>query len=257
MASKRRKHSKKRVAPKTGKRRTATRVSRKKKTLTKRVARKPAPAKKKARPTRVSSSKTGSLPIKIELRRRLRARRSQLTAEEQRFAAERVAANLAATRAFRVSRRIACYYPSDGEIDPRPILARIARMRKQAFLPVLSRLTSNRLWFAPFTSDTELRPNRFGILEPQVEPARLVRAEDLDLLLLPLVAFDPKGNRLGRGAGYYDRSLAFRRYRRHMRKPHLLGLAHDFQRVPALPIDAWDVPLDGIVTDRSVYDTAR
>lgn len=257
MASKRRK-SKKRVARKTGKRRTAPRVSRKKKTLTKRAARKPAPAKKKARSRKISSSpKTASLPIKIELRRRLRARRSQLSAEEQRLAAERVAANLAATRAFRVSRRIACYYPNDGEIDPRPILERIARMRKQAFLPVLSRLTNDRLWFAPLGSDTELRPNRFGILEPQVEPARLVRAEDLDLLLLPLVAFDPKGNRLGRGAGYYDRSLAFRRYRRHMRKPHLVGLAHDFQRVPTLPTDPWDVPLDGVVTDRSVYDTSR
>lgn len=197
------------------------------------------------------------MAIKLELRRRLRARRNQLSVEEQRAAAQRVAANLAATRAFRVSRRIACYYPSDGEIDPRPILDRIGRMRKQVFLPVLSRLTNDRLWFAPLTADTELRPNRFGILEPKVEPARLVRAEDLDLLLLPLVAFDAKGNRLGRGAGYYDRSLAFRRYRRHMRKPQLLGLAHDFQRVPTLPTDPWDVPLDGVVTDRSIYGGTR
>src|SRR5205814_709954 len=95
--------------------------------------------------------------------------------------------------------------------------------------------------------------NRLGIAEPKVSARDLVRAEDVDLVLLPVVAFDARGNRLGRGAGFYDRSLAFRRHRRHLQRPHLLGLAHDFQRVAAVPVDAWDVPLDGVITDRAVY----
>lgn len=128
-------------------------------------------------------------------------------------------------------------------------------MHKQAFLPVLSRLSHDRLWFAPAEPGMELRPNRFGIPEPQVSRRDLVRAEDLDLILLPLVAFDARGNRLGRGAGFYDRSLAFLRFRRYLRKPHLLGLGHDFQRVPRLRADSWDVPLEGVVTDRAVYYT--
>lgn len=192
---------------------------------------------------------------KTELRRRLQATRAQLSAEEQRLAGDRLLANLATTRLFRVSRRIACYLPSDGEIDASAIVERIWRMRKQAFLPVLSRLSHDRLWFAPAKPGMELRPNRFGIPEPQVSSRDLVRAEDLDLILLPLVAFDAQGNRLGRGAGFYDRSLAFLRFRRYLRKPHLLGLGHDFQRVPRIRADSWDVPLDGVVTDRAVYYT--
>ncbi len=189
------------------------------------------------------------------MRRKLRAQRAQLPADAQRLAAERLLANLAATRLFAVSRRVACYLPSDGEIDPSLVIERLWRMRKQAFLPVLPRGSSERLWFAPAVPGMALAPNRLGILEPKVAASALVRADDVDLILLPVVAFDERGNRLGRGAGFYDQSLAFLRYRRHLRKPRLLGLAHDFQRVPAVPADSWDVPLDGVVTDRAVYYT--
>lgn len=193
---------------------------------------------------------------KVELRRTLRARRSGLSGAEQRLAARRLLLQIISTRLFRVCRRIACYLPSDGEIDPNPILERIRRMHKEAFLPVLAHPSHDRLWFAPAAAGAELVPNRYGIAEPRVKARELVRAEDLDLILLPLVAFDVRGNRLGRGAGFYDRSLAFLQHRRYLRKPHLLGLAHDFQRVPALSVDSWDVPLDGIVTDRTVYYTS-
>ncbi len=194
---------------------------------------------------------------KAELRKQLRAKRARLPREAQRRAAQRVAAHLAATREFRASRRIACYLPSDGELDPSPIIERIWRMGKTAYLPVLSRRPRDRLWFAPAAPGMELRPNRYGIPEPHVPPRARVRADQLDLVLLPLVAFDGKGNRLGRGVGFYDRSLAFRHERRFLCKPHLLGLAHEFQRVPSLPVDPWDVPLDGIVTEQGVYYTNR
>lgn len=202
-----------------------------------------------------SKVKNKAVAPRAEWRQRLRAKRGQLSDVEQRLAADRLLANLAATRLFRVSHRIACYLPSDGEIDPSLIVERIWRMRKQLFLPVLSHLSQDRLWFAPAQPGMALRPNRFGIPEPQVNARELVRAEDLDLILLPLVAFDAKGNRLGRGAGFYDRSLAFLRFRRFLRKPHLLGLGHDFQRVPRISAESWDVPLDGVVTDRAVYYT--
>ncbi len=81
----------------------------------------------------------------------------------------------------------------------------------------------------------------------------LVRAQKLDLILLPLVGFDTHCHRLGMGKGFYDRSLEFLNHRQHWRKPHILGLAHDFQRVESLPADPWDVPLQGVVTDKSFY----
>ena len=190
---------------------------------------------------------------KTELRRSLRARRNALTPDDQRLAAERLAANLAGTRLFLTSRRIACYLPNDGEIDTAAVIEHIRRLRKTCYLPVLSRLSHDRLWFAEAGPKTKMTPNRFGIPEPVVKASELIRAQELDLILMPLVGFDDKGNRLGMGGGFYDRSLEFLRHRNHWRKPHLLGIAYDFQRVNGLAADLWDVPLQGVVTDQAVY----
>lgn len=190
---------------------------------------------------------------KTELRRSLRARRNALPLEDQRLAAERLASNLIGARLFLTCRRIACYLPNDGEIDTTPVIEHIHRLRKTCYLPVLSRLSHDRLWFAEAGPKTKLVPNRFGIPEPVVKSRDLIRAQELDLILLPLVGFDDQGNRLGMGGGFYDRSLEFLRHRNHWRKPHLLGIAYDFQRVNGLAPDPWDVPLQGVVTDQAVY----
>jgi 5-formyltetrahydrofolate cyclo-ligase len=190
---------------------------------------------------------------KSDLRQNLRARRRALSADEQCLAARRLAANLTGTRLFLTSRRVACYLPNDGEIDSALVIKHIRRMRKILYLPVLSRLSHDRLWFAEAGPKTKLAPNRFGIPEPVVKSRDLVRAQELDLILMPLVGFDDRGNRLGMGGGFYDRSLEFLRHRQHWRKPHLLGIAYDFQRVNGLTADPWDVPLQGVITDQAVY----
>ena len=191
---------------------------------------------------------------KLELRTTLRARRRALSAAEQKRAAAALANHVVATRWFRVSRRVAAYIANDGEVDPTDVIERIWRMRKHAYLPVLSPLRHDRLWFARVEPGMEYRPNRFGIPEPVVKRTALVRAEALDLILLPLVAFDLAGNRIGMGGGFYDKSLAFLRQRRYLQKPHMVGLAHEFQRVNKLTPDSWDVPLAGIVTDVASYE---
>jgi 5-formyltetrahydrofolate cyclo-ligase len=187
------------------------------------------------------------------LRRKLRARRNALGAPQQRRAAQQLATRLATQPLLRVSRRIAVYLPNDGEIDPVPLMMRIWKMNKTCYLPVLSRLTHDRLWFAPFMPDTPLTRNRFGILEPLTPARTRVSAQALDLILLPLVAFDTHGHRLGMGGGFYDKSLAFLRSRSVWRKPHLIGLAHDFQRVDKLVANTWDVPLQAVATDLKIY----
>ena len=187
------------------------------------------------------------------LRRALRAQRNTLSAAQQLRAAQQLATRLATQPLFRVSRRIAVYLPNDGEIDPVPLMTRIWRMNKICYLPILSRLTHDRLWFAPFKPDTPLTQNRFGIFEPLTPARNRISAQELDLILMPLVAFDTQGNRLGMGGGFYDKSLAFLRTRRVWRKPHLIGLAHDFQRVDKLTASAWDVPLQAVATDGGIY----
>jgi 5-formyltetrahydrofolate cyclo-ligase len=187
------------------------------------------------------------------VRRTMRARRRALTRSEQTRAARRLAAQVNASRLYRVSHRIALYLPNDGEIDPRLLIERIWSAHKRCYLPILSRLKHDRLWFAPYRPETALAPNRFGIPEPLVPARAWVRAAELDLILMPLVAFDGAGNRLGMGGGFYDKSLAFLRGRGRWHKPQLLGLAHDFQRVERLATFDWDVPLQAVVTDRALY----
>jgi 5-formyltetrahydrofolate cyclo-ligase len=97
---------------------------------------------------------------------------------------------------------------------------------------------------------TRMAPNRYGIPEPL--DARPLRARQLDLLLMPLVGFDHRGYRLGMGGGYYDATLAFMQHRRLWRKPRLVGIAYECQRVEALPHDPWDMPLDAVLTERRV-----
>jgi 5-formyltetrahydrofolate cyclo-ligase len=122
-------------------------------------------------------------------------------------------------------------------------------LRKQLYLPVLR---GPRLWFMPFGSQTRLVSNRFGILEPDTPAGARCAPQALDIVLAPLVAFDDRGRRLGMGGGYYDRTFAYLLNRQHWRRPRLIGIAYDLQRVPALVARKWDVPLDGIATESGV-----
>jgi len=186
-------------------------------------------------------------PLDIrQLRRALRTRRRALSPAQQAAASAAVDAVVAALPAFRRARRIGFYLAHGGELDPAPLRRRAQHLGKGCFLPVLHPFGNNRLHFVAWREGEPLVRNRFGIPEPRLR--RPVPAWTLDLILVPLVAFDARGNRLGQGAGFYDRTLAFRR--RGRRHPLLIGLAHGFQQVPLLPAAPWDVPLDGIATER-------
>ncbi|MFQ5936801.1 MAG: 5-formyltetrahydrofolate cyclo-ligase, partial [Acidiferrobacterales bacterium] len=124
---------------------------------------------------------------------------------------------------------------------------------KLCYLPIVPQEPHNPLSFAPVVCDTSLEKNRFGVLEPVVPTQVLITAKQLDLIFLPLVGFDPEGNRLGMGSGFYDRSLAFLRDRTHRGNPHPVGLAHDFQHIDGFAVDPWDVPLEAVITDKYVY----
>ena len=75
----------------------------------------------------------------------------------------------------------------------------------------------------------------------------------LDLVLVPLVAFDARGVRLGMGGGYYDRSFAYLNFRSRWRRPRLIGVGFDFQRAESISPQPWDVCLDGVITERGFY----
>ncbi len=186
------------------------------------------------------------------LRRELRQQRRALTAQQQQSAAQALDRVLGCHSLFLRSQHIAIYLPNDGEMDLTPLLQRALAMGKKCYLPVLSPIYHNRLWFAPYHAQSKLSLNRFGIPEPAANWSQMRPVWTLDLILTPLVAFDNQGNRLGMGGGFYDRTLAYLNRRRHWRKPRLLGTAHAFQQVEQLPCESWDIPLQGVVTEREL-----
>ena len=179
--------------------------------------------------------------------------RNQLSDHEQSGHARGLCRQVCRQTSFLNSRRIACYLANDGEIDPVHIIRKAWKLRKQVYLPVLSPFQS-KLYFAPFTAGMNMNTNRFGINEPACRPVEWVTAWHLDLMLLPLVAFDECGNRMGMGGGFYDRSLAYRRSRTHSLRPRLIGLAHELQCEHKLEANSWDIPLDMIATERRIIN---
>lgn len=137
---------------------------------------------------------------------------------------------------------IAGYWPLGDEIDPRPMLIALGEAGGQIALPAVAG-QGQVLIFRGWRKGDPLESGPFGTAHP---PPRAPLLEP-DTLLLPLIAFDRNGNRLGYGAGYYDRTVATLRRER---KVLVIGIAYDEQEVPAVPAAAHDQRLDGVITDR-------
>lgn len=187
------------------------------------------------------------------LRRQLRQARRALTPLQQRLAAQALYRQLAQHPLFRRAKHIALYLPADGEIDPRPLMKAAQKRGKATYLPVLSDWPKTHMTFQRVGIGERWTRNRFGIAEPLANRGQQRPAWALDLLLLPLVGFDPQGGRLGMGKGFYDRTLAYLGMRKNWHTPTLLGLAHECQKVDQLELASWDVPLMGTVTDGGWY----
>ena len=139
---------------------------------------------------------------------------------------------------------VAGYWPMRSEIDPRPLMARFARSGWRLALPVTpSRGTEGGLAFRLWTSDATMAPHAFGMQEPPAS-AETTRP---DLVLVPLLAFDAAGHRLGYGAGHYDRTLERLRAEGPVKA---IGVAFAGQGTDALPSTSYDQPLDAILTER-------
>lgn len=143
---------------------------------------------------------------------------------------------------------IGCYYGKDDEFNCEPIIKLILKDQKKCFLPVICNDDKN-LDFVSYQENDALVFNRYHILEPQNK--NKIKVEDLDLVIVPLVGFDKKGNRLGMGGGFYDRTFSFLLNSK-ISKPMLVGLGFASQEVDFLPQNEWDVPLKAIITEKKI-----
>lgn len=209
-----------------------------------------------ARVVRLAMDAT-SPPDRNQLRREMRARRRAVSIADRRRAAEDIARILDQQHWLRPGRRVAAYLSHGHEADLAAILELARRRHCHLFLPVITQMRSSRMEFLSFDATTPLRRGAFGIREPDPRHAEPIRVRELDLILVPLVAVDPHGTRLGNGAGFYDRRLRHLRCARRWRRPRLVGIAYEFQRVTYLPAQPWDVPLDAVITERRCYPSLR
>ena len=189
---------------------------------------------------------------KIEIRKSIRNQRKQLLSSVVAQASLQVTEKISHLPEFQNAKNIAYYISHENEIDLSSLARHATELNKSLYLPVFS--DEKKLAFYAVDANTQFQKDKWGIEEPVVSKQWPVKPSTLDLILIPMVAFDAQCNRLGRGAGCYDRYLSFTKNIVRDKRPVLIGVAYEFQRVDEIISECWDVSMDFIVTEKSIYE---
>ena len=185
---------------------------------------------------------------KIILRRDLRSKRSELS-KKLRIGHDRaIGQHVGRLVKSHGVRKIACYWPFDGEPDITPVYRQLVTDDCELALPIISGDDKHDMHFHSWRVDTALGKNSYGIFEPI--KTEHIPLSSLDMLLMPLVGYDRFGNRLGMGAGYYDRCLE---PLRESPTPLRVGIAYSLQEIDSFVEDTWDIPLHGVVNEHGWF----
>lgn len=196
--------------------------------------------------------------MNTQLRKTIRQQRRDIPDSQKALSGKQLAKFCMDHKWVSDSQHIACFLDHDGEINTDPLIKQLHAAGKSVYLPALNPDKTNELLFFLYQPNDRLIPNRFGIPEPDINRLKPIDSRNLDLVLMPLVAFDKKGHRLGMGGGYYDRSFAFTlatQQTKQNRNPYLAGIAYSFQQVEQLHSESWDVPLGIIFTELAAINT--
>jgi 5-formyltetrahydrofolate cyclo-ligase len=191
----------------------------------------------------MNSAATDIEEAKATLRRESAVRRDALPADVRREAAEAIAAR-AFPRSIAPGAAVSCFMPLKSEINPLPLMQKLSAAGARLALPrIVGRglPLSMRVW----EFGTALDRGQWGIREPRADAPEV----DPDVLLVPLLAFDRAGYRLGYGAGYYDMTI---KRLRTLKPVAAIGIAFAMQEVPKVPTTPRDERLDLVLTEREV-----
>ncbi len=177
------------------------------------------------------------------LRKSAKNARRQLSETQQDIASKKILEALLSLSQFNQARHIACYQAIDGELSLQKVIEEIWRQKKSCYLPKVNKGTK-ALSFHLYEAESVLSAGEFNIQEAQ--NSEHFDREQLDLVLMPLTAFDAKGNRLGMGGGYYDFSFQHLREQT-CRQSYLIGIAHSCQEVDHIESEEWDIKPDLII----------
>jgi 5-formyltetrahydrofolate cyclo-ligase len=140
---------------------------------------------------------------------------------------------------------VACYWSFDGEPDLAQLCKQLMNDDCEIALPVVSGNNDCSMNFYRWETGTSLRQNQYGICEPHKTVSKPLAG--FDMLLMPLVAYDKSGTRMGMGSGYYDRHLESLR---ELSRPLRIGVAYSLQEVDLISRNDWDIPLHGLVNEQ-------
>ena len=189
-----------------------------------------------------------------ELRKRLKKQRRALNFTIQKKAEVQILHKIIQQPKFHHAKKIGIYLHAFGEVQIQNLIEYFFKKGKDVFLPMICNMNLKLVWIK--ITQNQYRTKRFamhrlGMLEPM--KSRGLHVSALDFLVLPLLACDQLGTRMGMGAGFYDRTLASAPQR-----PYRVGIAHDFQLLSEpLQRNAWDQPLDVLITPLKVYRFSR
>lgn len=178
---------------------------------------------------------------KETLRRAALSRRDSLPANKRAEAAQKLVSCADELFPHTTDKTVAAFWPIRSEIDPRPLMAALAQQDATLALPAIT--GAGRIVFRRYQQDMPLTKMDFGIFGPPASEPEMTPAT----ILLPLAAFDDRGNRIGYGGGYYDRAIA--KCHAQGAEPRLIGLAFDCQQVAGIPAESHDIALHAIMTE--------
>ncbi len=189
---------------------------------------------------------------KKELRKKIIKQRDRLSPGEIGEKSSRIAENLYKLPAYRDAGAVMFFITFGTEVETRAMVEKTIKMGKVALAPKPLPKTREMIPSQLLDWDHDLAPGAYNIPEPKEEAFRPFKPETIDLLIVPGVAFDSKGNRLGYGGGYYDRFFP-------LLKPQtpLVALVFELQVVNAVPVDEWDRRVDIIITEERVIESRK
>jgi 5-formyltetrahydrofolate cyclo-ligase len=174
----------------------------------------------------------------------LRRQRRNLSARQRAAKDSAIRDHLLSLIRSREARSLAAYWSFDGEPDLEPLCEQLINEGREVGLPVVSGEDGNMMAFHAWHAETTLAPNQYGIMEPAGTVS--LALGDFDMLVIPLVGYDRTGNRIGMGAGYYDRHLEGLR---ETPAPLRVGVAYELQELRSIEQNAWDVPLHCLINE--------
>ena len=183
--------------------------------------------------------------FKIAMRNTIKQVRSKVSVSYRALSSNQICTRIKALEQYRRAKNIALYFAINNEIELSSIWNSAPLQGKFCYFPALNKDLT--LSFLPATPATPFKNNKYGIPEPDVSFDTAIPVEELDLIIMPLVAFDMRCTRLGMGAGYYDRTLENKELKA------LFGVAFQFQLVDFIDPQPWDIPLDAVITQKAIY----